>query len=482
MTAVRSGAGDGVERRRGKFLDGSLMRHVVDMTLAGSVGLMAVFLVDLADLYFISLLGEAALAAAVGYASAILFFMTSVSIGLAIAMGALVSRAVGAGDAARARDLVTHVGVASMALTTLCAALVWLSLPTLVGWVGAEGRTAALAVDYLAIVAPSLPLLNVAMAGGAVLRAHGDARRSMNITVSIAVVNAALDPLLIFGFWLVPGLGLEGAAIASVIGRLAGAAMALWPILARHGGLAPLRADAFAADLGPIGRLAGPAMLTNVATPVGAAFVTRAIAEFGDAAVAGYAIVGRLTPVAFGLVFALSGAIGPIIGQNFGAKAYDRVRRTLWDALTFLALFVVAMTALLFLLRAPIADAFGAAGEARTLIYWFCGPLALAFFFNGALFAANAAFNNLGRPGLATWTNWGRHTLGVIPPALIGGALLGAPGVLIGQALGGVAFGLFAVWRALRLIEQHETGAAVVEAGPRLTARWPAWPFASSRE
>ena len=64
-----------------KFLSGDLMRHVVSMSAAASVGLMAIFLVDLADLYFISLLGEAELAASVGYASAILFFTTSVGIG-----------------------------------------------------------------------------------------------------------------------------------------------------------------------------------------------------------------------------------------------------------------------------------------------------------------------------------------------------------------------------------------------------------------
>ncbi|MEO1329389.1 MAG: MATE family efflux transporter [Pseudomonadota bacterium] len=454
--------------KRGKFLDGSLMRHVVEMTLASSIGLMAIFLVDLADLYFISLLGEAELAAAVGYAAAILFFTTSVSIGLAIAMGALVARSIGVGDAERARVYVTHVGVASLATTAVVALLVWLFLPTLVAWVGATGRTAELAVDYLSIVAPSLPLLNIVMCGGAVLRAHGDARRSMNITLSVAAVNAVLDPLFIFGFAFVPALGLEGAALASVLARASGAAAAILPIQRRYGGFAPLKRPAFLADLREIARLSGPAMLTNVATPIGAAFVTRTIAEFGDAAVAGYAIVGRLTPVAFGLVFALSGAVGPIVGQNFGAKAYDRVRRTLWDALAFLAAFVVAMSLLLYLVRAPIADLFNASDEARVLVYWFCGPLALAFFFNGALFASNAMFNNLGRPGLAAITNWGRHTLGTIPPAMLGASLMGAPGVLIGQAVGGVLFGALAVWLAIRLVDAHEKGASTRSVLPSL--------------
>jgi Na+-driven multidrug efflux pump len=86
-----------------KFLEGSLFRHISVMSLTASVGLMAVFLVDFVDMIFISMLGKAELAAAVGYAGAILFFTTSFGIGMAIAAGALVARALGAGDEALAR-------------------------------------------------------------------------------------------------------------------------------------------------------------------------------------------------------------------------------------------------------------------------------------------------------------------------------------------------------------------------------------------
>jgi Na+-driven multidrug efflux pump len=85
------------------FLKGNLFRHISVMSLTSSVGLMAVFLVDFVDMIFISMLGKAELAAAVGYAGAILFFTTSVGIGMAIAGGALVARALGADDADLAR-------------------------------------------------------------------------------------------------------------------------------------------------------------------------------------------------------------------------------------------------------------------------------------------------------------------------------------------------------------------------------------------
>ena len=464
-----------------KFLTGGLMGHVASMSAAGSIGLMAIFLVDLADLYFISLLGEAELAAAVGYSGAILFFTTSVSIGLAIAMGALVARSLGAGNEAQARLYATNVLAFALALSIPVAVLVWVFVPDLVGLVGASGRTADLATQYLRIVVPSLPFMFCLMAGGAILRAHGDARRAMVATLVMGAVNAVLDPLLIFGLGPLPGFGLDGAAAASVAARLAGAVAAMLPIFRRYGGFAPLRIGALFNDLPVITRLAFPAMLTNIATPIGAAFVTREVASFGDAAVAGYAIVGRLTPVAFGMVFALSGAIGPIVGQNFGAGNFSRVRGALTSALIFLAAYVAAVSLLLFVLREPLADAFNASGASRELVFWFCGPLALAFFFNGVLFVANASFNNLERPFTSTVVNWARHTLGTIPPAMLGGALMGAPGVLIGQALGGVLFAALAVWMAYRLVDAHETGRAERSAAVGPVWRWPQWLFSSPR-
>jgi Na+-driven multidrug efflux pump len=228
--------------------------------------------------------------------------------------------------------------------------------------------------------------------------------------------------------------------------------VALLPIIRHHGGFDTPSLRGLAADLRPVFAIAFPAILTQLATPVGTAIVTRAMAAYGEDAVAGMAITGRMTPVAFGVLFALSGAIGPIVGQNFGAGRMDRVRRAFLDGLIFTALVTCLVAALLFALRGPIADLFSATGLTRDLVYLFCGPLALAFFFNGVIFVSNAVCNNLGRPFWSTLVNWGRHTLGTVPFALAGGAIWGAPGVLAGQAAGGVLFGLAAIWLAFRVI------------------------------
>ena len=127
------------------------------------------------------------------------------------------------------------------------------------------------------------------------------------------------------------------------------------------------------------------AVLTQVATPVGNAFVTAAIAPFGDNAVAGWAVIVRLIPVAFVALFALSGSVGPILGQNLGARRFDRLRSTVRDSLKVTLVYVLVVWLLMALGSGFIATAFGAQGEARELIVFFCVFVAGSFFFNGAL-------------------------------------------------------------------------------------------------
>jgi putative MATE family efflux protein len=455
--ATGRAAGDAAAGRRpaAKFVEGNLFRHVAVMSLTASVGLMAVFSVEFVSMVYISWLGRAELAAAVGYAGAVLFMTTSVGIGMGIAAGALVARSLGAGDAQGARRRAGHALVHGVVLAVLVSLAVLPLLRPMVAALGAEGETAALAVHYLAIVMPSFPFLMAGMVCGAVLRAHGDARRAMMATIWGGLANAALDPVLIFGL----GLDLTGAALAAVAARVVIGLTGVLPILRHYGGFGRPTLSGLREDLVPVMAIAGPAMLTQVATPFGQAIVTRAMAGFGEAAVAGMAIAGRMTPVAFGVIFALSGAIGPIMGQNLGARRFDRVARVYVEGLRFTALVVVAVSLVLFALRAPLADLFRAEGLTREIVFLFCGPLSLMFFFNGVLFVSNAACNNLGRPFQSTLANWGRHTLGTLPFVWAGGLWLGAPGVLIGQGLGGVLFA------GVALVQARGAIAAVVARG-----------------
>ncbi|MBT8471338.1 MAG: MATE family efflux transporter [Marinicaulis sp.] len=448
------------------------MRHVIVMSMTSSLGLVSIFLVDFVDLYFISLLGKAELAAAVGFAGTILFFNMSLTIGMMIAMSALAAQRIGRGDEEEARRIATSIVVVSVTIGAVMGALCWIFAPQILDMIGAEGETKKMAVRYLRIVVPTLPIAALAMVGSGLLRAHGDAKRAMNATLAAGAVNAILDPILIFGL----SLGLDGAALASVAARFAMMATALYPVLKHYGGFAKFDADHFKRDLAPIFGIAGPAILTNIATPIGAIIVTRAIAPYGDGAVAGFAVISRLSPLAFCVIFALSGAVGPIVGQNFGARNYDRVREALRRALQFTALYTAAMWVILFALNGFVARQFGLDQTGAQLIFWFAAVIAPLFFFNGALFVSNASFNNLNRPYWSTWLNWGRNTIGVIPFVWLGSIIGGAPGVLIGHALGCIIFAGLGVYFAFRLIAAYESGAADPEkrskiklVGPRAT-------------
>jgi putative MATE family efflux protein len=454
-----------------KFLTGATLRHIVVMTSTASIGLMTLFLVDLADMYFLSLLGEVELAAAVGYGGSVLFFTTSICIGLMIAMSALVSRAVGAGDSQDAKATAANVLAYSLILTSVIATLVWLAVPWLLSLLGASGRSHLLAGQYLRIVVPSMPILALAMGCTGLLRARGDAKRAMYATVAGGLVNAVLDPFFIFTL----GLGIQGAAIASVIARVAVVLVGLYGVLAIHKALTRLEPRRLWRQLRAISAIAVPAMLTSIATPIGNAYVTAAMAEFGDSAVAGLSIIGRVTPVAFGVIFALTGAVGPIIGQNFGAGDCGRVRRALADALLFTSAYVATVSVALYLLQDPLIRAFQASDEAAWLISIFCTWVAITFLFNGALFVANAAFNNLGRPGYSTLFNFAKATLGTIPLVYLGALVYGAAGVLIGQAIGSVLFGTLAMVVAFRFVGRLASGQS--EAAPKATDGRRAWPF-----
>lgn len=428
------------------------MRHVVVMTTASATGLLAMFGVDMVDMYFLTLLGEQELAAAVGYAGTLLFFLVSVSIGLQIALGALVARSEGAHRRDLARRYCTSSLLFNALVSTVISVIAWFNLPTLLAALGASGQTLDYAISYAGIILPNMPVLVLGMGMAAGVRAVGDARRSMWATIMGSLVNAGLDPLFIFTF----GWGLEGAALASVVSRTVMMGIAWHAIAVVHKLPCRITWNQFLEDMKPILTIAGPAVLTNLATPIGSSFVLRTMSQFGDSAVAGAAIMGRITPVAFAAIFALSGAVGPIVGQNAGAGLYERVRSTLVNAVVFNVVYVAIVWLILWLCAHAIVRAFSASELAADLILFYTHFLVGAFVFNGMLFVANASFNNLHHPHWATGFNFARVLLGTIPAVYFGAQWYGARGVMLGEALGSVIFGLLAMIGAFVVVRRLE--------------------------
>jgi Na+-driven multidrug efflux pump len=307
---------------------------------------------------------------------------------------------------------------------------------------------------FLAITLPANIPFAIGMAFSGLLRAVGDARRAMYVTLTGGIVTAFTDPLLIFGF----GLGVYGAAWATVISRLVFLSVGAYGAIYIHGLVGRPVRKAVVRDFLPIMGIGAPAILANLATPAAAVYTTRVFSDFGEAAVAAIAITDRLIPVAFGVIFALTGSIGPVLSQNLGAKLMNRVRRALTESFLLSIAYVLAAWAILFLATPLIVMAFKAEGDSAHFLAFFCAWGVSAWVFIACLFVANTAFNNLGFPILATVFNWGRATLGTIPFVTLGAKYWGVEGGMMGATAGSAIFGLSAVatayWVTARLAKR----------------------------
>ncbi len=434
------------------YTEGSIYKHILVMATMSAIGLLSIFVVDLVDLYFLSLLGEIEMASAIGFSGVILFFTVAISIGLMISMGALVAKSIGANKIDAAKQYTVNIFVVCIIIGSLIGFSVWFFAADLLSLMGAKGRSLELSSTYLGIILPSLPILCIGMASAGALRSVGDAKQGMFVTLVAGIVNAVLDPIFIF----VLDMGIAGAAWASVCARIAMMVYALFFVIKKHNLIARFNYAKFVEDLSDISKVAVPAVLTNIATPIGNAYIMFVLADFGDSAVAGFAIIGRILPVAFCLVFAISGAVGPIIGQNHGARLYDRVRKTISQSFIIIIVYSLVVSLALFLLKNTIITMFNVDEKAGELISQFCIWIAVLTIFRGFLFVANACFNNLDKAKLSTIMNFGKATLGTIPFVYYGAKYYGAFGIMLFEAIGALVFGLIASFLAFKVVDLLE--------------------------
>ena len=438
-----------------RFLQGSIFKHVVVMTLTGALGLLTLFIVELADFYFLSLLGDTHITAAIGFAGTLDFANLSLAIGAGIAAVALVSRNMGARQPERAKQFASNALYMSLGVSAIYTALVCIFISPILSLLGATGETAHQAKIFIWTLSPGFICLAGALSCSFSLRGLGDAKRAMFITLSAAITTLILDPIFIFEF----GWGIQGAAAANAIAYGLSFLVGLHGLYQVHGFLLPFNWQAFKRDWPAVWGIALPAIIAQLATPFVIGYSNYIFAPYGDEIITAGTVIGRVVPVAFGIIFTLSGAVGPIIGQNFGAKNFSRVKRALRDGLIFAMLYAVGVSLVLYLLRQPLIAAFHISGRAAQLVDFFATYIAISWVFIGGLFVATAAFNNLGKPMYSTLTNWGRATLGTIPFAIAGSAYAGAEGILVGTAIGSAFFGFGSMILAYWLVRELSASA-----------------------
>lgn len=431
---------------QGRFLTGSTMGHVVRMTMTGAMGITFVFIVDAANLFWVSQLGEPKLVAAIGFAFAIQFFSVSSGIGLMIAAIALIARGIGRGERQQARQHATSSAAIAFVIQTLMAGFVIYFRHDILAMVGATGETAALSARYLAMSLPSLGIMAISMIASGALRAEGDGKRSMFVTLASGVVSMVLDPFLIYQW------GLDGAAMGLNISRCVMFVVALRFAIGTHDLMARPRIADMLETMRPFLMIAFPAIIAQMAMPVGNYLLTSVMAPYGDDAMAGWAVVGRLTVVAFGGIFSLSGAIGGIFGQNYGAGQYDRLRTTYRDALIFGVIYSLVTWAVLALAAPLVIIGFDLSPVGGDAVRAFAHVGAGGFILASALFVSNAAFNALGRPMWSTVCNWIRDGIISLPLAIVLAGWYGAAGVIYAQAAASVIVGILAAWLGWRFV------------------------------
>ncbi len=322
-----------------KLVSGSIPGHLVSQTLPMVIGVAAIMSIGLVDAYFIGQLGRDALAA-ISFIFPVSVAITSLGVGIMVGINSVVARALGEGDHLRAARRANFGIVFAAGCGIAMGLALWLLIDPIFAAMNAPADLMPLIRTYMQPYAAGFPLILMIMGFNGVLRGQGEARRTSTISIAYAAANWVLDPLLITGALGFEGFGMAGAAYATVIGWAIGLAVALW--LSRSTALplnlALLRDCSLIDPAMSIIKVGLPAAFSNAINPLGLAVLTALVALEGEAAVAGFGAAGRLQSFVIVPLLGLSGAIGAIVGQNWGAQQFGRAR----EAALYAAGFCVA--------------------------------------------------------------------------------------------------------------------------------------------
>lgn len=442
-----------------KLTRGSIRGHLVTQTLPAIVGVSAIMSIGLVDAYFIGQLGQDALAA-ISFIFPISVAITSLGVGMMVGINSVISRALGEGDDERALRRGNFGIVLSVFFGLILGVLLYASLDPLFALMQASERELPLIRAYMQPFSFGFPLMMAIMGINGTLRGQGEARKTSYVSVTYAAANWVLDPILITGtpdflFGGFEGFGMAGAAYATLIGWTFGIAMGLW-LLSKTSiplSLSKIKQCNVRESTSEILRVAGPASFSNAINPIGLSVLTALIASESAAAVAGFGAAGRVQSFATVPLLALSGSIGAIVGQNWGAKQFGRAREAMWLAGLFCVGYGLITAALLAWGGAWFADMFSEDAQVTAQFANYLRIAAWGYAGFGLLIVANGALNALGRARYALMQSALRVFVVMLPLGWLAreyfgiGAIYGAE--LAANVIGGL-IGAFVVWRTMR--------------------------------
>ncbi|MCE2406220.1 MAG: MATE family efflux transporter [Pseudomonadales bacterium] len=339
------------------LLDGSIPRQLFRLTVPMLLGISSMMIASLIDTYYVGQIGTVELAALTLTFPLVMGF-SSLSMGFGIGATSIISRTVGAGDWAKAQRIATH---------TLILVIGFVSVLTLVGYAFAESifvmlnareELLPIAVNYTYITLLGVPILAVPMVGGMMLRSFNDVRSPAIIMVSGAAIQVIIAPILIWGVGSWEGFGVYGSAWSFVISRLVVAFYAIG--LFRRRGLIqhPGSFEQFRTSVFEVMRLALPSMASQVLMPVSMYLIMMLVALYDNHVVAAYGVATRIEAMTMIVVMAMSSSMGPFVGQNFGARRFDRIKSALRMCYLFCLSYGLVVTVILVLLGGAISGVF----------------------------------------------------------------------------------------------------------------------------
>ncbi len=353
---------------------GPIVSTLMGLSAPMLIGILSMMSFNLIDAYFVGKLGTAALAA-LTLTFPVSMVIATFALGLGVGAMAAISRSIGEGDRSRITRYATDSLTLTMSFVVLLTGAGLATVDPLFHALGATNATMPFVKQYMSIWYPGMIAYVVPMIGGNVMRATGDTLTPSALIVAGTVLNIALDPLFIFGLGPFGGMGIAGAAVASVTSRGLMLLASLWILHFRqHILAAPWPGlSSLAASWKTILSTGLTVAVSNAVIPVATGIITGIVSRFGAETVAGFGVATRIEALGFAVVIALSTGISPFAGQNYGARNLARVRGGLRFAKRFSLAWGMVLLAAFLGLGAPLAGLFTqspAAVQSATLYLW----------------------------------------------------------------------------------------------------------------
>lgn len=378
---------------------GSVHKHLIRMAIPMVIGLTASMSFTFVDSFFIAKLGTNEVAA-MGFITRVAMVIVSLSIGLMAGVSSVISRVAGKGDQEEIKILTTNTLIMTFGLSILVTIIGLATIDPLFRAMGANEEVLPLIHEYIIIWYFSPLFIMLPMTGGAVMRALGDTKLQGNLMVVSAVLNLILDPILIFGLFGFPEMGLAGAAWASFATRFVSFIIILYA-LNYHYQVVNFNRETlthFISSMKRILHVGIPATGTNLIIPIVAAIIISMVARYGTEAVAATHIATTVEMLSLVLFFVSSAVIGPFIGQNLGAQNFDRIDEAIKKISLFCLIWGGIVATILAVFAQQIAGMFRGDPQIISLAVSYLYVVPVSYGLYGLVMSVNAIFNSLGKP------------------------------------------------------------------------------------